>query len=65
MDSIKTNVRQTQFPAQCKLLHYLKQGVHRRQIAVATEFPTVWPSIFGSSVWNAFRVTLLAPGILR
>jgi hypothetical protein len=35
-----------------------------RQVAVATKFCTVIPSICGSSVWNFFHVTLLAPRIL-
>jgi len=37
----------------------------RRQAALETEVLTVAPLIFGPSVWTLFRVTLLAPWILK
>ena len=36
-----------------------------RQITRVTKYFTLLPIIFGSSVWNLLRVTLLAAGILK
>jgi hypothetical protein len=40
------------------------QVYYRQQITMATKFCTVVPNICGSSAWNLFHVTLLAPIIL-
>jgi hypothetical protein len=37
----------------------------KRQVAETTEFCTVAPNIFGSSLWNLLYSTFLAPRILR
>jgi hypothetical protein len=37
---------------------------HGRQVAVATKFCTVTPSVYESSVWNLLHVTFMAPTIL-
>lgn len=45
----------------------LEQGCTNdgRQVAVATKFCDVAPSIDGFVLWNVLHVTLMAPGILR
>ena len=45
----------------------LQQGCtnSRFQVTMATKFRTVPPNICGSSAWNWFHVTLLAPGDMK
>jgi hypothetical protein len=43
----------------------IEAGMHKFRESVRLKFPTVAPSIRGSSEWNLFRITILAPLIVR